>query len=160
MEGVDYAINTVESVESVPMSFRADQAGLYTIEAIETSEFNEVYLEDLFTGDMVNLLDNNYNFDHNTGSNDNRFVLHFGAVGIEESNLESVQIYSFNENIYVNSTESNSGLINVYNLLGQKIESEELQQGLNVLNINNDMGYYLVEVISDRAVKTAKVYVK
>jgi len=56
------AINSLPATSMVPTGFRTNIAGEFTIVATETSEFNNVVLEDLFTGIQTDLLTESYTF--------------------------------------------------------------------------------------------------
>ncbi|MCD4789759.1 MAG: hypothetical protein K8R37_07130, partial [Bacteroidales bacterium] len=71
------SINTQSVTPSVPLAFTAGQSGTYTIDAIETSDFSNVLLEDLFTGILIDLLISSYTFDYTAGDDPDRFIIHF-----------------------------------------------------------------------------------
>jgi hypothetical protein len=160
INGTDYAINALQPVESLPVTFKAGESGQFTISAVCTSEFNEVHLQDLVTGEIADILHNDYTFNYSEGSLSERFVIHFGALGMNVNSESVANIYSGSGNIYVNAGGIEGGKIIVYNVLGQQIISKVLNDGLNVIAISSESGYFIVEVLSDEFVKTSKVYVK
>jgi 5'-nucleotidase len=160
LNNVKYAINAMQPLESLPMAFTSETEGLYTIKAIEASDFTSVQLEDLVTGETVNILDEDYTFNYQTGSTVDRFVLHFAPVGIEENSQEDVRIYSFADRVYVHVEDAANTQVNVYNLLGQQVLGEQAENGMNVIRVTENSGYYIVEVVSATSVKTAKVFIQ
>ena len=58
------AINALPQTAMVPMGFVANGSGTYTIEAIETSDFANVVLEDKVTGTETDLLAGSYTFNY------------------------------------------------------------------------------------------------
>lgn len=62
-------------------------------------------------------------------------------------------------NIYV-SNGINKSTLSIYNVLGQVVHKEELNNGQNKLNLNLVTGTYLVSVLSGGMVKTEKVFLK
>jgi hypothetical protein len=154
------AVNALPATEMVPMGFTAATSGSYTLQAIETSEFTEVNLQDLVTGDVTNLLTSSYTFDYTTGDDANRFVIHFGAVGVGENLMNSVSIWSADNNIFVSVPKELKGTIAVYNMMGQEVVSTDTQPGTNVIPMENTNTYYVVKVLSNENAVTGKVYIK
>lgn len=154
------SINGMPAVETVPVFFECGTSGTYTIEAIETSDFSYIVLEDLLMGTETNLLEGSYTFDHTSGAEEGRFVLHFNALGIGDNAAANVEIWSNENNIYVNVPESLMGTISVYNLMGQEVVSTDTELGTNVIPMDNTNTYYVVKVLSNTNAVTGKVYIK
>ena len=66
------------------------------------SEFAQVYLQDIVTGEVTDLLNASYTFDYVTGDDANRFIIHFAPVGINDISANTVKIWSLENNIIVN----------------------------------------------------------
>lgn len=81
------------------------------------------------------------------------------STGIESDDLNSVNIYSDNKNIFVVVPfTSGSVQLNMYNMIGNMIfNSENLTQGLNKVEHDFVSGIYIVKVIVDNKVYTKKV---
>jgi WD40 repeat protein len=154
------AVNALPSTEVVPMGFTASTSGTYTLKAIETSEFSQVELWDLFTGEVTDLLTGSYSFSYAVGDDANRFELHFAPVGTPEFNANSVKIWSSDNNIYVNVPKTLEGTISVFNMMGQEVVSTDTQIGVNVIPMNEVNTYYVVKVLSNDNAITGKVYIK
>lgn len=72
------AVNSVLAQAWIPVTVRIPTAGTYTYSmhyASRVGELEGVYLMDYLTGQMTNLLDNNYTFTIEAGTTDNRFAL-------------------------------------------------------------------------------------
>ncbi len=158
----DLSINGMPSTEVVPVYFECSTSGTYIIEATETSNFNNLVLEDMATGQMTDLLESSYTFSYASEDGVQNFNLHFAPVGVEDIELSNINIWSNTQHIYVTVPEKFDGHIQVYNLLGQEIEDSEIKAGVtNAISINDPNGaYYIVRVVSNNNVVTRKVYVK
>ena len=154
------AINALPATEQVPMGFTSIESGTFTIEAVETSEFSEVYLQDLVTGEITNMLTDSYTFDFTAGDDPNRFIIHFAPVGIGENLMNSVSIWSNENNIYVSVPRELKGTIAVFNMMGQEVVSTDTQPGTNVIPMDKVNTYYVVKVLAQDNVVTGKVYIK
>ena len=88
------SVNGMPATPSVPVFFECATSGTYTIEAIETSEFENVVLEDLLLGSQTSLLENSYTFEHLTDAASGRFILHFTPLGIGDNASSSINIWS------------------------------------------------------------------
>lgn len=154
------AVNALPATEVVPMGFVANSNGTYTIEAVETSEFNEVILEDKFANIFTNLLTSNYTFDYTLGANEDRFNIHFAPLSVSNINANDISIWSNEAKIYVNVPGAINGDIVVYNMMGQEIVRTNVAPGLNVIPMNNNNAYYVVKVVSSETAVTGKVYIK
>jgi len=158
---IPLSINGLPATNKVPLSFKSGVNASFELLAFETSEFNEVYLEDLFDGTITDLLVDSYTFDYSIGDNPNRFMVHFGAVGIGDNDMENVSIWSGENKIYVNIPLELKGNIFVYNMMGQEIISTDTEPGIvNVIPMDKVNTYYVVKVLSNDKVVTGKVYIK
>jgi hypothetical protein len=157
--GVKLSINGMPEVESVPVGFTAVESGVFTINAKESGEFTELYLEDLFTNYVTNLLENDYSFSYSAGDQQNRFILHFGALGVDDVAGDLFNIYSFNKDVYVAVPAHTSGTITVYDMMGQEVTSTSINNTVNVITLDKS-AYYIVKVLSNENMETKKVFIK
>ncbi len=153
------AINALPETATVPMGFKANGAGTYTIEAIETSEFQNVVLEDLFTGIETDLLAGNYTFEYNVDDNANRFVIHFTPLGTPELGANDINIWAANQTIYVQAPATTGDIV-VYNMMGQVVVKTAIEPGLNEIPMNDANTYYIVKVLGSDVTETGKVFIK
>jgi hypothetical protein len=154
------AVNALPATEVVPMGFVANSTGTYTIEAVETSEFNEVILEDKFANTFTNLLTSTYTFDYTLGADEDRFNIHFAPLSVSDINANDISIWSNEDKIYVSVPGAINGDIVVYNMMGQEIVRTNVAPGLNVIPMNSNNAYYVVKVVSSETAVTGKVYIK
>jgi hypothetical protein len=153
------AINALQPTSMVPMGFTSVTSGEYTISAIETSEFENVVLEDLVTGEQTNLLTDSYSFTYNVNDNADRFMVHFTPLGTPELSANSIQIWANDHKIYVQAPEMDGDIV-VFNMMGQEVVRTEVEPGLNVIPVNDRNSYFVVKVLNNEIAKTGKVYVK
>jgi hypothetical protein len=154
------AINALPATEMVPMGFTSVTSGQYTISATETSEFTEVYLQDLVTGAVTDLLAGSYTFEYTVGANEDRFIIHFAPVGINDLNASTVKIWSLDNNIIVNVPANVTGEIAVYNMMGQEVTRTDIAGTETQIKVSDVNTNYVVKVVSDNSAVTGKVYVK
>jgi len=158
-QGEQLAINALPATPVVPMGFTSVTTGEYTISAIETSEFADVVLEDLVTGEQTDLLINSYTFNYTVNDDADRFLVHFTPLGIGDNLANSIDIWSNDHKIYVQAPEINGGIV-VFNMMGQEVIRTEIEPGLNIIPVNDRNSYYVVKVVSSDVARTGKVYVK
>jgi hypothetical protein len=154
-----FAINSLPATPAVPMSFTSVTSGTYTIEAVETSEFENVVLEDLVLGIQTNLLEDSYTFEYNAGDDDARFIVHFTPLGMGDNFADLVNIWSSAANIYVQTPEV-TGEIVVFNMMGQEVVRTDIQPGLNTIPMHDVNTYYVVKVLTSENAVTGKVFIK
>jgi len=156
---VKYAVNILPSAESLPLHFLCGLDGEYSISITEINQFGDVWLEDLTTGSMTNLTENNYSFSYQATEDPTRFMLHFSPVSsVQEQILETVNIYSYNNQLIIQSSELIEGEYNVFNLSGQQIITGKLTGYSKQLTIHQK-GYYLVKVRSNGRTVSKKVFI-
>ncbi|MFZ4400375.1 MAG: metallophosphoesterase, partial [Bacteroidales bacterium] len=164
----ELSINVFGSLPAaIPLNIRLGVAGNINLTASDINSFDaniSIKLEDISTGNIQDLRQNPiYSFNGTIGENANRFVIHFMMLpnSIKETNNTSnTSIYSYENTVYVNSAEVIK-TIEVYNMLGQLIKSKVGNNNkINSLNLEHSTAYYLVKVITDKAIYTKKVFIK
>ncbi|MCD4747349.1 MAG: T9SS type A sorting domain-containing protein, partial [Bacteroidales bacterium] len=157
--GVKLGLNTLPETSMVPVGFTAVESGVFTISAVETGEFANVVLEDLFTQTQTDLLKNSYTFNYTAGDQENRFIVHFTPMSVPETFEEMVNIFSFNTDVYVTVPVNTKGNIFIYNMMGQEVTSAPINNTLNKITLEKS-AYYIVKVLSDKSVVTKKIFIK
>jgi len=152
------SINALPKTDKVTLGFEANSTGTYTISAIETSDFTNIYLEDKQSGGITDLMTSNYSFLCKTGDDPNRFIIHF-ADESNDNQSNGFVIFSNRTSITVHNINNLEGEIIIYNASGQYISSYNLQYGLNYINLDNATGYYIVNVKTGESVVNKKVYI-
>lgn len=162
------AINTLPSItssETVPVSFMTGYNGCFTITAEGIDSFDPlipIYLEDLKATTIVNLRQNpSYQFNYSTLDDPDRFVIHFSdPLNVEYlNNNEDIAIYAFENEIIINSPTTNGEIV-VYNLLGQVVARKNIENNRVRITLNKTNAYYIVKVITEKGVRTEKVFVR
>ena len=155
---------------TVPVGFHCGLNGHFTISAGNIASFREgtgIYLKDIklnYTQDLT--VNPDYSFDYATSDNSGRFLLIFynPFLGIQEASIQNIQIFSFDENVYVKNLSSNpsgGGLITIFDLMGRKVFEDKLENNaLNKYYPGVTEGYYLVRVITKEASYNQKVYIR
>jgi len=154
---------------SVPVNFYCGYTAEYTFdfEGIESFENgNEIWLEDKKDNDSWIYLNGNphYTFTAAPYQPHNRFVLHFfGPTSVNENSVDKpVAIYSYRQYVYIKKNEPNEVIqkVSVYNISGEELFSKRVpDQPVNKLWVSDQVGYYLVKVITDKNTYTGKVFI-
>ena len=148
----------------IPLEFKTDVSGTFTLDATNIGDFDQsvsVYLEDAEQSTTTDLRQTAaYTFSSGIVDNVTRFKLHFGTLTTSVSSLtdnSSIGIYEYNNAVYVNTHNAGAGLIEVYDILGKKIMSQQSVKGLNILQPKVGKGIYIVKVLTDGKTVTQKV---
>jgi hypothetical protein len=153
------AINVLPEVMSVPMTVKVGiESGTFTIEAVSNGGFSKLYLEDIATGIITDLNSDACTFDYIPGM-ENRFVLHFSALGLNDIAVDRFNIYSYDKDVYVAVPENSRGTITVYDMMGKEIAKKDIAASVNVIPLENS-AYYVVKVLSNESIVTKKLIIK
>ena len=155
MEGKDYAVVSAQGQGEMPVSFKAEENGRYTLSFnAEEVEFNYLHLIDNKTGNDVDLLANpSYSFDARTTDYASRFKLVFVTGTANDNNFAF-----FSNGGFVINNEGNATL-QVIDVNGRILKSESINGCANV-NVNAAAGVYMLRLINGDNVKTQKVVVE
>lgn len=116
----------------LPLTIESGISGLFDFKVVSVDNIGEnieVLLEDKLSNQFTDLKKvNNIELQLNEGITDNRFLLHFsnttGVVNTPHNN--DISIYSFNRTVNVLNPDSKAGMVNIYNVSGQLILSDNL----------------------------------
>ena len=152
----------------IPVGFEVSVETDYTIVASDLGTFGSgitIYLEDLKEGVMINLNEQpEYTFMAFAGDETHRFNIHFlKATAIDEVANTEISIYSYSNSIFVKNSngELNGASVVVYNIAGQKVYENAIQDvPLNRFDLQLKTGYYVVKVISEKELTSQKVFIK
>ena len=155
VEGNDYAVVYAENEGEMPVNFKAEKNGSYTISfSNENVEFGYLHLIDNMTGADIDLLETpSYSFDAKVTDYASRFKLVFAAGS---NNNDSFAFYN-NGNIVINN--EGSAILNIVDVLGRTISSQNINGSENV-SINAKAGVYTLQLIQGEKVKTQKIVVE
>ncbi|MBG0781454.1 MAG: T9SS type A sorting domain-containing protein [Bacteroidales bacterium] len=167
-DGRQLAINTIPSIqieEPIVMGITVPANGNYEISLNEQgADFADkvIYLEDLLTGIRHSLTnDGSYSYSASTSDNPNRFLLHFGVVGIgEQEQAPTLQAYMVDNRLYVNNSLEQAQLA-IYDLQGRLVAEQSLNSGgLQSLPLDLPAGVYIVRLNNASESRAAKINVQ
>ena len=149
--GKDYAVVSASEMGEMPVSFKANENGQYTLTVnAEGVEMNYLHLIDNMTGADIDLLQTpSYSFKANTTDYESRFRLVFSANNDSEDNFA-----------YFNGSEwvvNGNGTLQVIDVMGRILSSQNVDGSANV---NAAPGVYMIRLINGENVKTQKVVVR
>ena len=150
-DGNDYAVVTSEGMGEMPVSFKAESNGTYSLTlSTENVEFSYLHLIDNLTGADQDLLANpSYSFSANTTDYDSRFRLVF-ATGNDE---DSFAFFS-NGSLFVNN--EGSAVLQVVDVTGRIVKSESIN-GCASVSFDAAPGVYMVRLVNGDNMKVQKV---
>ncbi|MCD4698169.1 MAG: T9SS type A sorting domain-containing protein, partial [Bacteroidales bacterium] len=169
MSDGNYAVNVIsENTEEavIAIGFKTGQAGTYEITTASMSNFSNnmtMVLEDIKLDILTELKEGiSYEFDFDLMDNEHRFNLHFKDAAIDdEKGYLDIHIYSFNDQVYIQTPELESAEVVIFDIMGQEILREQTSStGYSVLKITTGTGYYLVKLITNDRIITEKVFIK
>ncbi len=154
---------------TIPLSFRVNQAGTYTIERVDYSNFpatNTVIIEDLLENKTIDLIaDGSYTFSTSAvGDITDRFLLtfkgDFATAVAPDKKIQNAQIYSYDRFIVIKVPELKDAEYMIYSINGQVIKNGVLGPNTTTtINIERT-GLYIVKVVHDGGVESQKVILK
>ena len=154
-EGKDYAVVRSEDMGVMPVNFKAENNGTYTLSfTTEEVSFAYLHLIDNMTGIDVDLLATpSYSFNAKTTDYESRFMLVF-ATG----NSTDDTFAFFSNGSFVINNEGEATL-QVIDINGRILKSESINGCANV-NVNAAQGIYMLRLVNGDNVKVQKVVVK
>ena len=153
--GNDYAVVYSEGQGEMPVNFKAEKNGTYTLSfSNENVEFGYLHLIDNMTGADIDLIETpSYSFNANITDYASRFKLVFATGNNSNDNFA---FYS-NGNIVVNN--NGEAILNIVDVLGRTISSQTINGSENV-SINAKAGVYTLQLIQGEKVMTQKIVVE
>ena len=149
----DYAVVYAEEMGEMPVSFKAEHSGTYTIGVnTENVELGYLHLIDNMTGNDVDLLANpSYTFDAKTTDYASRFRLVFAAGNDEQ--------FAFigNGEIILNGINGNT-VVQLFDVTGRMLSSTNGATRLSTENMA--AGVYMIRLVNGSDMKTQKIVVK
>jgi len=119
-------------------------------------------LKDNKTNTTQNLTQNPiYSFTATEGDNPDRFLLHFGIVGIEDNNssLNQINAYVYQNQLMVHSNLSEAQ-VSLFDIQGHQLLSREINSaGSSRIPLELPTGIYIVRLQSNNQVKNVKVFI-
>ncbi len=146
----------------IPFGFVKNDGSDFSIELVENIEGQMLYLSDLKTRTVHDFYnDPVYIFYAEEGDYPNRFLIHFGAVKIDEQpGKETLQAYVHGSYLYLMNPEGKAQ-IEVFNILGNLLQSSTfIGEGFYSQAINLPSGVYIMRLQGEHTVKSVKVIVE
>ncbi|MDA3943819.1 MAG: T9SS type A sorting domain-containing protein [Bacteroidetes bacterium] len=165
IEGKNFSTNTLPAYDSettIPFVFVKNEYNDFELELTNSIQGQPIFLTDNKTGTIHKLSENpTYSFTASEGDNPNRFLLHFGAVGLDENTGEnSIKAYSYNNTLYIQNSLEDAN-IRVIDLQGRLLlEKQFYGQGLQSLPLDFPTGVYVVQLLNSNTQKSVKVIVE
>ena len=152
-----YAINSIPEPQPVIVGVKGMANGIFTITATETEGLEYLFLEDVLTQKVTDLLSESHTFSYSVGVNDERFIIHFAPIaGINNHYRSDLSVFSSGHNLMVDISETTQGEIKVYNITGQLIHKTETKPGRTTFS-GLSVGTYIVQVVTQSWSETRKV---
>ena len=159
-QGVEeYAIATSNAQGEMPVNFRANENGEYTLTVnAESVEMNYLHLIDNMTGADIDLLSSpSYTFNAKTTDYESRFRLVFASATMnEDSDNETFAFFSNDQLVIINEGQATLQVIDVN---GRILRNETINGSTNV-SMSNTPGVYMLRLINGSDVKVQKIVVK
>ena len=159
VNGKEYAIATMSSdVKEIPVAFKAMTMGQYTF-AVNTKdcEFSEMYLVDNLTGEITDLLNNEYTFLATSKDDANRFVIKFAEETETTTSTENFA-YINNGEIIIDNIEG-KGVVKIYDMLGRPMSEYGVSESARISTSAFADGIYIIQMSDDNGVKVQKVVI-
>jgi hypothetical protein len=158
-----FALNTLPELTgglTIPMGFVKNSSSQFTIELTENIPGQAVYLTDLTNSVTTNLAEGSYSFDASEGDDANRFLLHFGTLGIDKPATDHNPIaWVYDNQLYL--LNAGPGEAIVYDLQGRLLQSFLIgSSDLQNRSVNLPTGVYVIRLQDASEVKSVKIIVQ
>jgi hypothetical protein len=124
---------------------------------------SEIYLEDLFTNEIIDLREqSNYSFQANVSDDNHRFKIHFyGVTDIEKIKNPKIKIYSNNNKVYVKMRNSGSEYkIIIFDILGREVLNKNIiSQGHDTFLLDYKKGVFIVLLTYKNTIFTKNIVI-
>lgn len=165
------SINSIaleEGASVIPVGFEWPINGEVKLSFTELESFNTnitIFLEDMLTGEMINLQEQQvYAFIHDESNDALRFRLHFmDVVNVNEQQFSSYKIWSYDNKVYVSipALSGEKALIQLIDLQGKIVyQGEHLLNNPEIIAISSTQQLLIARVITGTQVFTQKVFIR
>jgi len=167
-----FALNTMNAIienMEINLNFQCGKSGYYSIGLNASSYIDpsvKVYLKDKLEQKVVNLtIDSTYNFYHKPSNYKKRFSVWINPSQDVINNIgpESYFSVSAENNVIMivkNTTQNLSGEIVVYNMMGQLVGRDKLNNDKNSsITVDTPTGYYIVRILTNQHTTNFKVLI-
>lgn len=164
-EGKNYSTNALPSYDSetvIPFVFVKNENSEFVLELTNGIEGEPIYLTDKKTGTIHKLSENPvYAFTSEAGDSPDRFLLHFGVVGLGEQDAASqLQAYVYGDQLYLMGAEGTTQ-VSVYDIQGRLVQQVQANiSGLYSQSLKLPAGVYVVRLQNETASSATKIVIK
>jgi PKD repeat protein len=162
-ENINLSTNILPFTEgmTIQTNLEVGVQDFYTISMENTQFDGDIYLEDLQTGEIINLSDKAYTFYAQPSDASERFLIHFASPnGISNQTSSDIHVYSNENTVYLVSSNKMDAVVNIYNVLGQTLLSQKVTGGNANIQIPDYQGNIIVEVRNNTNVFTQKLFIQ
>jgi hypothetical protein len=153
VDGEDYAVVSSAEMGELPVSFKTEKSGIYTLAVSSDLSFSYLHLIDNKTGADIDLLATpSYSFEAQATDYASRFRLVF-ATGNSE---DTFAFYSNGSFVISNEGEAT---VQVMDVTGRMLSSEAIN-GSASINVEGAAGVYMVRLVNGENVRVQKIIVK
>ena len=157
----DYAVAVLEeNVKDIPIYFEAKTMGEYTISvSSKTKQFDNIYLLDNLTGEVINMLLEDYKFVATTNDSPGRFVLKlYEYDSVDEINNSDDFVYVNNNDLIINELTPDA-MIQIFDVQGRDImRIDNCVNNIERVSMDKfESGVYIIRKIDNKEVKTQKI---
>jgi hypothetical protein len=143
----------------VQLGFSNSEGGTYSIAISQLNGISKATLEDTKTNTFTDLTKGAYAFSWSAGESDQRFKLHMGSLGVDDSKAAGVAIYSYHKTAYINLASQVKGDIYIFNISGQLVASIPSASGMNEIQLPVT-GNYIVKVVTGSTAEVKKIFIQ
>lgn len=149
--------------DEVPLSFTAEQQGLFTIslDAVEgIFDSQDILLWDKQLNIYQNLQTNDYSFTTSAGTFNNRFsIVYNSTLSNQTFNEAEVLVYKNNENLIVNTNNQTIQSVSVYDIQGRLLVNKQNVKAshITISEITAKNQVLLVDIQTDNGGVTKKI---
>lgn len=162
--GQDYAVVSAEGQGEMPVNFRADEDGTYTLSlTVENVEFSYLHLFDNKTGNDIDLLAPEhaegpitYTFDATTTDYESRFKLVYATGSSIDG--DNFTFLNSNGNFSIFGIEGEATL-QVLDVMGRMLSTESFNGSIDK-RLDVAPGVYFIRLVNGSDVKTQKIVVR
>ena len=157
-----FSIDRRPACESIKLGFSCMTYGEFSIMIAENHLIPKAILEDTKTGSFHDLTNGAYSFAYIAEDDEDRFILHFSTVGIENMQTHAANIYAYRKQITIANPESNEEvLLSVYNTAGEEVLARSLN-GAQKHTISTMLppGIYVAILRSNSGVVKQKLFIQ
>ncbi|MDC7238101.1 MAG: S8 family serine peptidase [Sphaerochaetaceae bacterium] len=170
-EGTELSINTLpyrDETIVIPIGFELSTVSEVSFNFTNLESFSplaEIYLEDLLSGQMINLREQQeYSFTHATENDPLRFRLHFkGVVGLDEQAVSGHLIWSYDDKVYVSipALTGEKAIIQLVDMQGKILyQGAHNLSNPEIITVRTNQHVLVARIIAGNQVFTNKVFIR